>query len=347
MERRLFSIFSRLRKPMSVCIAAGAGLFCSCFFSTDVPFQNNTPVVTSRLTADTMTILYPDSMVCTLQVDDLNDSIVTIDTSTWPGSSCELHPTLGPKQVALYLGTPVLGKVFSGTLMLRDQQDGWCGIPYTIRKLFVDSFYEATLDPAFWTVYDKLGDSAMIHQHSRRFGLEFLCKPQTDTLNRPIVLEMVSAYAIKGDFVWTIDYMLYWMRYNITPDSFELQFSSSNTSDTSYYSDEAAVSLNTYKRPDRLVIQYKDPSGENLGQNPGFMNEDYAGTMKFVRIADTITIFHKAEGADFTKVNKSPLIFNHADDSAYVHIRMTVTDHTIEQSCIFTSFTVQQGEVVY
>jgi len=329
---------------MPACAATGAGLFCSCFFSADIPFRNNAPVVISRLTADTMTVLYPDSMVCTLQVNDLNDSIVTIDTSTWPGSSRELHPTLGQKQVALYLGTPVLGKVFSGTLVLLDQQDGRCGIPYAIRKLFVDSFYEATLDPAFWTAYDTPGDSAMIHQQSRRFGLEFLCKEQHDTSTRPMVLEMVSAYAIKGDFIWTIDYLLYWMRFFIR-DGFELEFSSSNTSDTSLFSDKAAVSL--IANQNQLQISYKDPSGLHTETRPDNDLAYPSGVMKFVRIGDTLTIFHKADGADFAIVNKgTPLIFNHAD-SAYVHIRMTVTDHTIEQSCIFTAFSVQQGEIVY
>lgn len=339
----MFSIFSRLRKPLSACAATGAGLFCSCFFSTDIPFQNNAPAVTSRLTADTMTILYPDSMVCTLQVNDLNDSIVTIDASTWPGSSCQLRHTLGQKQVALYLGTSVLGKVFSGTLMLWDQQDGSCGTPYAIRKLFVDSFYEAALDPAFWMAYDAPGDSAMIHQQSRRFGLEFLCKEQPDTSTRPIVLEMVSAYAIKGDFIWTIEYMLYWMRFFIR-DGFELEFSSSTTSDTALFSDKAAVSLLTNRN--QLLISYKDPSGLNTETRPDNDLEYPSGVMKFVRTDSTITIFHKAEGADFAKVNKSPLIFKRAD-SAFVHIRMTVTDHTIEQSCVFTAFSVQQGEIAY
>jgi len=321
--------------------AIAAGL-ASCFFDTDIPLENAVPALASTpcfSDTDTLRLNYPDSVVCTLSVEDRSDSILWVDPSSWQGSSLLIRQTLDTKEIALFLGTNHLGEVFSGLLTIRDAQDSACRVPYAIEKIFIDSFLQPLPDARFWNVYDAPGDSFVVHQQQRRLGLEFLFKK--DTVREPATLSLVSTFSLKGDFSWSIDYWLYWLQF-YNSIGFELEFSSSTSFDTGQFSGDKAKMLLSIQ--DGLKLQCSDPSGKSFSRGANDFNY-YDGMFKFVRAGSEYFIYFKPQGGAFHLINEGFSLRYDQSDSAYIHIRMTIADHTTEQSCIFPDFIIQQGVI--
>lgn len=322
-----------------VALAALALLTSSCLLhDTSLSLRNDKPrIVDVSPDVDTVDIHFPDSTAFTLTVADLNDSLLRVDTGSWPGSYVQEAVTLEEKRLIFYHGGRRLGKVFEDVLRIRDDQGAACSHAYRVRKLFVDPL--DAIPQEWWHVVcadTSLGTVQVSTRIPSMKSVEFFF--DTASVRDSVQVSLISTFGLRGDFSWSLNY---WLRNDLV-DDFELQFSCTTEPDTSVYTGERIL-LALAGRENSFTYRYRDAatSWEQAAER-----EMYYGPVRFMRRGEDLTIWHRPYGQPYRNLTDFNPLNYATDETVYIHVRMDVTDFGREKFCDFFEFTITEGEIV-
>ncbi len=334
-------------------LAGALSMICSaCFFDADLPLRNDPPVCTNVLHIRS-TLIYPDSSVCTLLIDDLNDtalslSVVPCTTTSldsgacdslpllpWPGEYMFLATGYGTKKLHLLLDTNRMG-CYSGMLLLRDEDRATLPIPYSIEKKFLDAFDSYPPDDDLWQSY-VTDDSLHIGFDYIDGKLIFAFEHSDDSLHVPLCTGIRSTFSLPSAFYTTIDFKLR----DEMDEAFEVGFFISSSPDTGRWSGERAgifiSGVNGRLRFECRSIDLQSYSYESRGTS---------GELGIGRTDSTISyFFHDGNPVSIPK----PLTtqFYPAAVPVYIHLKMTVRDLSRERNCYWNDFSIPEGSISF
>jgi len=205
-------------------LAVAVLVIISCTHDINVPVVNSIPQIDisslPKGSNDTLidTVYYPDTLVCTLTVRDLNDNALHINDGTWPGTYMQLNSGYDEKKIKLDLGGMFMN-TYAGNLIVSDPTlTASDTLPFRIYKLFQSNF-EVFYFKRFWNMYSRSDTAYVESQYGG--GLD-LIGYQSDLQSNPPGLR--SRCKFTGKFSFTIDYKVLLndgsqLRIFVSPDS--------------------------------------------------------------------------------------------------------------------------------
>ncbi|MBD3345087.1 MAG: hypothetical protein GF401_08510 [Chitinivibrionales bacterium] len=337
-----------MNKPFkrSICIEwllKALVLFCSitgCLHDLDYPLSNNIPVITeiSSKGDSLMVLFHPESTLCTLSIADYNDSILIVDSTTWPGKYTLLNSCLDEKRLVFYLDTNLLGYVFEGECRIIDEQHAGMRFPYSVVKQFKDPFDAYPL--TWWGESIDSDSIGYMRFYSPISKVQFFF-PDTN-LTDTSTIALTSKFGLTGDFKWSINY---WIR-NDMLTGFRLGFRTT-TSRTFNDPDGQEAGLNIVGDFSSLSIEYFD---NNVNSYIGEVGRKfYYGPVWFIRSGWELHIIHESIEGEMDTLTQFPqpeLIYD-VQDTVFIHIFMSVSDYSNERFGTLFDFTVYEGEFCY
>jgi hypothetical protein len=342
----------------ALCLAAALLLVGgSCIHETDYDPGNDPPEVRDR-DSIAATVFYPDSIVCTLIVRDLNDADLSfractaftecVDTAgqaldsvrgpgspssmPWPGTVSMLNPGLDDKYVALYMGGPWLGHQ-RGCLLIGDDQGATATVPYDLRRIYRESFSSFPLDTAFWRPYDS-ADTTHIALDYADLKLEFHFEPDSADSLQPRTAGVCTRYRLQGDFTVCVDFELRDDMYH----GFETGFFASSSADTGRFAGRIFGVFLTGKGD---WVNVKSRAGlQTAIQEIRF----YEGSLRIRREGTTASFAVRRAGPVKTWTSLATHTVSESD-SVYIHLKMRVNDRRRARHCTWDDFTVEEGKL--
>lgn len=314
-----------------------ACILCSCGHDLSVPLENDPPrirSVSSRV--DTMVVVYPETTVCTLNVEDYNDDLVSLDTTTWFGGYTLIDTLFGPKQLVLFWPPEHLGTGYSGVIRISDPAGSMDSMSYCLSRHFLDNF-DAVPPASHWIVSQPDDSTGYLRMREVPAGMEFFF-PKAIPSSTEASISLISRFRLRGDFEWKLDYVL---RERMA-DGYNLALYCSTVDDTGFYEGDRAGVVIAGVEGGGMVIRYFDATGA------GQLRADdhyWYGPIRFRRQANAITVEHKPASQDYRTISGRPLN-SPMSDSLYVHIRMSVTSQVQDRSCTLFDFVIRNGEIL-
>lgn len=316
----------------------------------DVPLQNNIPFILND-TCVNKTLYYPDTIVCTLQVEDLNDTIFQVasivydtlqdqsiiyDTIDWPGNAIQLEKEYSTKQIVLTLPGSEMGK-YLGTLLVIDEEEASVTIPYHVTKVLRDTFNVFSPDSGIWKMYRE-DDSALIKpdQILSNYILKFLL----DSLHIRKSTGMRSKFALKGDFCININFGLIELAFDKL-NGVEVTFIISTSPDTIQWS---GIDAGLYLHGVHNKLQIRAAKG--IDATLKYITY-YSGNMRIEK-KDTVVSLYCWQGNPLI-VPKSLInvSFSPEDTLFYIHLKMSVDTLDYSRHCIWDNFSLENGEMIF
>ena len=343
----------RLISDLARLPAAGAALMCACQIATDLPLSNNVPQYNgpARITA---TAFYPDSALCTLSVNDLNDARLSVyacfcadtgDTSCngkklWPGSCRILDETLGPKQIVLGLDTCCMG-TYCGHLHVEDRDRAAVRVPFTIMSLLVDSLNRFPVSAANWALQQDR-DSAFIGfdyiNKKLRFGFS-VAADSTDTA--AVSTGLRTCFSIGGDLSAGINFQLR----DDMMSGFQVEYYLSTSPVAGpWEGDVAGVFITGLTNQIRFTATSINMQTDSRDVTRDASN--FAGRFTITRSADNVDYAFTPGDPRSPPMQMNTLIFP-ADTAVFVHIRMKVDDRLRSRHCLWSDFEVDKGKLKF
>lgn len=329
------------------CFICLAGLLAMCRVGVDfphdvdIPLTNDIPSSTIRILVDTL--VYPESTVATIDISDLNDSLLRVymvpegldpyGVLTAPLVD-SVVADLGPKPVRLNFTGCKFGS-FKGNYVVCDQQYGRCVIPYHITKTFIDGFSVSPFESRYWRCYNPT-DSMHVNLHYPGPTLRFSF-PANDTSGM-MTAGVVGRFCLVGDFSISIDYKLR----DEMLDGFTADFFVSPTQDTSRWSKRCGLFLAGNTNGTSSWITATLGVGVNLTRRD---IEVYDGRLCIQRKGDDVTLMCQQLPTSGPDDPKKIVTFD--ADTVWVHLRMIVKDHARTRHSEWDDFSVTAGEVLF
>jgi hypothetical protein len=316
---------------LSICISLN-----SCIHDTNLELANNVPVVISLLDTVRSMLIYPDSVVDSLHVSDLNDSILTV-RSGWIGSGLQLQKNLGTKIIVLSFGETSMG-TFSGCATIGDQQGANCSVPYIITKIFRETF--ESFPPPLWKMYN-INDTVETIKHSYISNsdatLQFVFSvDETKPASFPLKTGICSEFSIKEDFCCSIVFSIL----EFSKSGYECGFFVSTSNDTGQWSgDVGGIFLSG--RNSSTEIKCKSVDGQISSATRDYLS----GTLWIDRKGTGINFMYSSMGTA-SKDTLSKLAFDR-NDSLFIHLRMVVDDLRETRSCSWNDFIIHTGKLLF
>lgn len=316
----------------------------------DVPLQNDVPFIVND-TCVSKALYYPDTIICTLQVEDLNDTIFQIasvvydtitndlivaDTTDWPGNVIQLNKIYDTKRIVLTLPGSKMG-IYQGMLLITDEQEASVTIPYRVTKVLRDTFNVFSPDSGIWKTYRE-NDTVFIKpdQILSNYVLKFLL----DSLHNCKLTGIRSNYGLKGDFCVNINFGLIELAFEKL-NGVEVNFIVSTSPDTAQWSGIDA-GLYLHGAHNRLQVR----AAKGLDATSKYINY-YSGNMRIER-KDTVVSLYCWQGNP--QMVPDPLIdvsFSPTDTLFYVHLKMSVDTLDYTRHCIWDNFSLDYGEMIF
>ncbi len=318
-----------------------------------VPLENNTPVLINY-TQINKTIYYPDTTVCTLQVADLNDTILSIatvttdtvspdsiyiDTIPWPGNYFQTTKNYDIKNIVLSL--PGCGLCcLDGSLLISDDGGRSISVPYDIQKHFQDTFSQTYPDSVLWKSY-RGNDTAHIQSDyiplHQNYVLKFVFDTNCVLTNKSVGLR--SNFGIIGDFSIFIDFGLIELSFERL-NGVTVSFFVSTSSDTTQWAGiEAGLYL--YGMESRLRVRAAK-GFDGKSQDINF----YSGKMKISRKNNELSLYCW-KGTEQNDSDPIKTVSYSDDDTVYVHMQMKVDSLNDTRFCDWDNFSITSGEIVF
>lgn len=333
-------------KFIPLLLSINSLLFLSCLYRSDYPLSNSNPKCITYPYIQ-KELFYPDTMVCTLSVSDLNDSRLSLsvlacssqtcdsssDTISWPGNYSLLDENLSTKSFVLSLNTNLLD-LYSGTLLCFDPCRAKVAIPFEIRKLFYESFNSSSSLDNNW-VKNSRNDSTIRFDYFTEPKLQFIFSTADD--GSSLSTGITSKFNLSGDFNITVDFKL---RDEMT-DGFEIAFFVSTSPDTGKWSGDIA-GIFIRGSQGRMRLECKSIDLQSYSSEVTL----YSGELGISREGSQIKYYHH----DGNPQVIPPALITHdfiSDDSLYVHIRMTVDDRLKYRHCLWNDFYVLKGRIAF
>ncbi len=329
-------------------VAAGILIFaCSCH-NLDVPLENDVPQIVNSTGIDCI-LYYPDTIVCTLQIKDLNDTQFNIksivndtsqlilnvgDTTDWPGNYFQYNNNFDTKEIILTLPGHDMG-ILTGKLCICDEHDASVILPYTIQRSLLDTFTLLSPNNEIWSLYSP-GDADQIipEYYISNLMLQFFF--DSDANDRTVGIR--SKFCLNGDFCLSI---LFGLKENIDElTGIEVSFFVSTSPDTGEYSGiKAGFDIYCEKK----LLHIKTGMGLNLKSQ---VITFFTGNMKIERKGTEMSLYCWDENV---QSNPNPLktVSFPLSDTLYVHLRMKAEPSAGKQFCRWDNFIIQQGQLSF
>lgn len=334
-----------------IFIAAALVPACMCgMFSTDAPLQNNRPRIIGPAGLIKKTLQYPDSMVCTLSVCDLNDTQLNVHVCVGQDSldtACTLIPPPamgylwlknlpGTQEVALSFSTLAMGTYY-GHVHIIDPDSAGLKVPYVISVLMNDSLRKH-LDPLFWITDSNSSNITFSLTLSDK--LQFLFQGTGDSTGDQTGIR--SKFSIRGDLETSINFQL---RDDMI-SGFEISYYLSTSPGTGVWDGDNAgfyitgITANSLVRFTTKSINLATESRE-LVRNTG---QTIAGRLTLTRTGDTAGYSFTPFGESLNSLTMNKFYFP-GDSTVYVHARMKVDDLLKTRHCFWSDFELKKGTV--
>ena len=316
----------------------------------DVPLQNDVPFIVND-TCINKILYYPDTIICTLQVEDLNDKLfqissiifdtlpgdsVSADTINWPGNYKQLDNVYDTKEIVLMMPGSLMG-ASQGMLLITDGYNASVTLPYHVIKTLRDTFDIFSPDIAIWKTYCE-SDTSCIQpfQILSNYVLRFLLDASQNLKSTG----MRSNYRLKGDFCININFGLIELAFEEL-NGVEVNFIISTSPDTVQWS---GIDAGLYLRGafDRLQVR----AAKGLDATSKYINY-YSGNMRIEK-KDTVVSLYCWQGNP--QIVPDPLIdvsFSSIDTLFYVHLKMSVDTLDFARHCIWDNFSLDHGEMIF
>jgi len=279
---------------------------------------------------------YPDSLIDSLTVSDLNDSIVTV-SNLWIGSSGLIQKTLGPKTVLLFYPGNQLGS-FSGQFDIVDQQNGKCTVGYNFSKVYIETF--DLLPMKDWVFYNTQDTGNYIKRNFISIAdatLEFIF-PQSDSESLSPVCKtgIRSSFRIKGDFTCSVEFFLL----EFLKNGYECGFFVSTSQDTGQWAgDVAGIYLSAINASTEIKCK------SNNGLVSTTVRDYFSGVLWLSKTDTTMNFIYSSMG-NSVQDTLNRLTFTISDD-LYIHLRMVVDNRLETRSCSWNNLTIHKGTLVF
>jgi hypothetical protein len=310
----------------------------SCVHDITVPLQNHTPSIdsaTAVIRNDTLidTLFLPESFVCTLTVNDLNDTRLFVSSASWPGTFEQLDFGYGYKHVALRLDGNVLG-MWQGSLAVVDTQYAFAQLPFQIHKMYKDTF---RLSAQRWQLYDQTSGRCVVQDYDLFQGniegisIGMQGEPLDSVLFLPLGIR--STFMVADTFCFTVGYSLEGIRDGFTaavflsPDTFADTFQ--------IRTDEAGIKLEGYESSLRMW------SGAAWADMQPIDTRKAKGFLRFKRRDGRLAVTYRPETgtADaFSRLTEMAV----GTGPLFVHINVQVSKD-YSGTCRFGNFVMLEG----
>jgi hypothetical protein len=341
----------RLRCKTSGLIStavAAALLSPACQFDTSLDLQNNTPC----FNADTVfraTVRYPDSSLCTLRVQDLNDSALAFgvcfsrdstdtvcpDPEPWPWQYHWSGDLPGTASLCLSLDPCSLG-FFSGFFHIADTAGAACTLPFVYTVALTDSLNRYPLPPNIWEI-EPAEDSAFVGLDFFNQKVRFSFPPTGDAT--PASTGLCSRFALAGDLETSIRFQLR----DDMRDGFEVSFRIS-TSPLSgpWDGDKTGFAISGLQSHVRFTCASVNMQTDSRDISRNF--QEFAGYLNITRRGDSVGYQFVPGDPQLPVIPMNRFVFP-GDKAVYVHIRMSVDDRLRTRHCLWSDFRVKRGRV--
>jgi len=324
-----------MKLSISATIAAFAIMIpCGCMYDTGIPLQNDPPEIINSLMIE-KTLRFPDSIICTLAINDLNDRSLSIsalpdsgNSTVWDGTIKALDSGLEMKHYEIAACSERMG-VYNGIFTVTDERGDSDSLPYAIRKLFIDPFDVFPADTSLWRSYRDSDEQITFDFIDSKLLFLF------DTLGDTSIYStgIRSRFNLSAPLNTSIDFDLR----DDMDDAFEIVFFLSTSPDTGKWSGDVAGFYLTGNQG-RVRVNCRSISMQSFSREIDFNR----GTMQLALTHDQIS---------YTCYNGDPGILPSAlttfsynyHDSLYVHLKMTVANHSRERHCGWNNFKVTEG----
>jgi|WetSurMetagenome_2_1015567.scaffolds.fasta_scaffold90170_2 hypothetical protein len=316
----------------------------SCIFNGDLTLQNDSPDCLN-CSAIQKVLAYPDSFLCELNIADRNDtgfflSIAPCTDSTktecqvyspWPGSYKYLANGYETKKLSLFFPTDQMG-AYSGTLVIQDASNAKLFLPYTVNKMFIDSFDSPQVSNQYWQYYNK-NDSEHVVVDNREKKLMFSFKAVPDSLDKPQCTGIRSVFQVSDSLETSVQFKLR----DDVDSAFEIDFFISSSPDTGKWDGEkAGIFISGQKNRLRLVCK------SIYLQNKTFETDIVSGKMGIFR-SDTRVTYYFGDGTSSKNLLSGVNYYFPRDVPVFIHLKMSVTNQSKDHYCYWNDFTITKG----
>jgi len=315
----------------------------------DVTLQNDIPFIVND-TCVSKVLYYPDTIICTLKVEDLNDTIfqiasivydtlsnntILIDTINWPGNVIQLNKVYDTKQIELTLPGSVMG-IYKGVLLLTDEQNASASLPYHVTKVLRDTFNILSPDPGIWKTYRE-NDAAILPDH---FFTSYTIKFLLDSALNCKTTGMRTNYGLKGDFCASINFGLIELDYEKL-NGIEVDFIVSTSPDTTQWS---GIDAGLYINGTLNRIQVRAAKGINATSK---YITYYSGNMRIEKKDTLVSLFCWQGNPQSVPNPLKTVSFSVSDTILYIHLKLKVDDLNYTRYCFWDNFIIGYGEMVF
>lgn len=340
---------------MLVCLLFS--MFCSdsgtFLHDVEIPLRNDAPeIISYKPGLDTLydTLTYPDSVICTLLVSDLNDSVLHAypmregsgqddtlfyDSAVWPGTIIQNGFSIDLKEIVLSLNKPVLG-LFNGNLFVCDEQNSFCILPFSISRVFFESFDQILSDSTCWSRYypeDTIHVGLKFPGPSLRYEFN---PDQSDT--GIVTAGIVSNFTVRRNFNIAVDFELR----DEMLSGFDVIFLLTDRADTSRLVPRAGI----YLSADLENVDRRLRMSVGVGINVTSVQTDFfSGTLSITRDDDSSLTFWYQEPVPTAVPVMLGTGFSFNPDSVYIHLRMNVDDYSRRRHCEWDNLKIREGNI--
>jgi hypothetical protein len=344
--RLICKITGRLAVVIAVALAAPG-----CQFNTAVPMNNNPPHW-SVDQAIHKTLRYPDSTLCTLNVEDLNDTFLSIracftgeitDTGCtnpgpWPYSFKRSREELGARTI-VFMHDPCLLGFYCGHIRFEDHEGAGMKVPFSYSAMLSDPLDTFPVSEVFWTP-EPISDSTFIVFDFMNNKVKFAFPETGDSTGAdPASTGLRSKFSISGDLETSV---LFQLRDDMK-EGFEVAFRISTSPSAGPWEGDKTGFLIT-GLPNHVRFTCSSINLQTDSRDVSRNLSDFAGYLKIARKADSVS-YQFIPGDPQLPIIPMNKFWFPADTGVYVHMRMSVTDRLRARHCLWSDFRVTQGNL--
>ncbi len=328
-------------------ISAAMCVIISCH-NLNVTLENYIPYIKSPVAIE-RSLYYPDTIVCTLSVEDLNDSLFTVksiindsfttiqegwDTVDWPGNYFQINKDFDTKELVLTLPGHTMG-LLKGMLYICDTHDASDALPFSILRSLQDTFTIASPDTNLWVLYSPNDTAQITTEH---YISNLMLQFKIDSTSSDLSVGLRGKFGIVGDFCVSV---LFGLKENINDISnIDLSFFVSTSPDTGEYSGINA-GFDIYSEKSLLHAK----AGKGLSMKSSIISF-FTGNMCIERIDNEMSLYCWDENV---QTNPEPLktVTFPPTDTLYVHLKMSVDSKACKRICRWDNFVIERGQIAF
>jgi hypothetical protein len=317
--------------------------FLLCTYNTDIPLSNSTPSC-QNFTSINRQLFFPDSVVCTLLVKDLNDKKLTLsilsDSQQLQIPAFQplkvnrtlLEETFGTKSILLSIDPSVLGN-FKGIFLINDQNGAFTSLPFTINTQFFEPFDSHPLTSSNWQLYNS-NDTSIIKIDFTDKKLLFIF----DTIQAKQITStgIVSRFRLCGNFSISVDFRIR----DEMDDGFETGFFISTSNDTGKWGGDVA-GIYLQGAQNRIRMECRSDNLQSFSKETDL----FSGTIGISRDSSRVSFFYHDGNPMQSPIPLTQLSYT-SNDTVFIHIKMSVKDRKRPRHSLWNDLYVTRGHII-